>query len=226
MRITYYGHSCFSVETGSHTLLFDPFITPNPQAAHIDVDSLRPDFVLVTHGHADHLADAEAILQRSGATLISNYEIVCWFQAKGIAKAHPLNHGGAAAFPFGRAKYVTAIHSSQLPDGSYGGNPGGFVITTPAGAFYASGDTALTSDMKILGERHALDFAALCIGDNFTMGPEDAALAAEWVGVKQVLGIHYDTFPPIEIDRAAATAAFAARGITLHLPAIGASIEA
>lgn len=225
MKVTYYGHSCFLVDTGSHTLLFDPFIRPNPKAAHVDPAALRPDFVLVTHGHGDHLADAEEILKRTGATLISNYEIVCWFQQKGISNAHPLNHGGGANFPFGRVQYVTAIHSSTLPDGSSGGNPGGFVVTTPAGAFYASGDTALTLDMKILGERHSLAFAALCIGDNFTMGPDDAALAAEWTGVKHVLGIHYDTFPPIEIDHAAAKAAFTARRITLHLPHIGDTID-
>jgi L-ascorbate metabolism protein UlaG (beta-lactamase superfamily) len=200
MNITYFGHSCFQVETGTHTLLFDPFLRPNPKAAHIDVTALRPDFVLVTHGHADHLADAAEILQHSGATLISNFEIVSWFQNQGIRNARPLNHGGGAAFPFGRAQYVTAIHSSTLPDGSSGGNPGGFVVTTPAGAFYASGDTALTMDMKILGERHRLAFAALCIGDNFTMGPDDALRAVRLLEPLKVLPIHYNTWELIAQD--------------------------
>jgi L-ascorbate metabolism protein UlaG (beta-lactamase superfamily) len=225
MKLTYFGHSCFQVELPGATLLFDPFISPNPAAAAIDVDSLRPDFILLTHGHGDHVADAERIAKNSGATLISNYEVVTWFSAKGLENVHPLNHGGGCDFHFGRVTYVSSIHSSMLPDGSYGGNPGGFVIKTPDGSFYVSGDTALTMDMKIIGDRHHPDFAVLCIGDNFTMGAEDAALAAEWAGVRHVVGVHYDTFPPIRIDHAMARAAFAKRGIELHLLPIGGSVE-
>ena len=225
-KITFHGHACFTVELADGTrLLFDPFITPNELAKDIDPATIEADFVLITHGHADHLADAEAILKRTGATLISNFEIVTWFGAKGIDNAHPMNHGGGFSFPFGRVTYVNAIHSSSLPDGSYGGNPGGFVIETTSECFYVSGDTALHADQKILGERFQFDFAALCIGDNFTMGPADAALAAEWVGVKKVLGLHYDTFPPIVIDHGMAKSEFSRRGVDLLLPAIGETIE-
>lgn len=225
MKLTYFGHACFCVETAGRRLLFDPFISPNELAAAIDVERVEADFVLVTHGHFDHLADAERILRRTGATLISNFEIVTWFQGRGVENAHPLNHGGGADFAFGRATFVNAVHSSVLPDGTYGGNPGGFVVESAEGAFYVSGDTALTHDIKLLGELYPLSFATLCIGDNFTMGPRHAAIAAEWAGVKRVVGTHYDTFPPIRIDRAAAAAAFAARGVELLLPAIGETIE-
>ncbi|MEM6910610.1 MAG: metal-dependent hydrolase [Verrucomicrobiota bacterium] len=221
MKIRYFGHACFSVETAGGTLLFDPFITPNEKAGGIELEQIQADFVLLTHGHEDHVADAEAILKRTGALLIANYEIVSWFQQRGIQQAHPLNHGGGADFAFGRATFVQAVHSSVLPDGTYGGNPGGFVIEAEGETFYNSGDTALTLDMKLVGEKWAIDWAALCLGDNFTMGPEDAARAAEFVGTQQVLGIHYDTFPYIEIDREAAQATFSAKGIELHLPPIG-----
>lgn len=225
-KLTFYGHACFAVELADGTrLLFDPFITPNELAKGIDVDAIEADYVLVTHGHADHLADAGAILKRTGATLVSNFEIVSWFGAKGVDKAHPMNHGGGFNFPFGRVTYVNAVHSSSLPDGSYGGNPGGFVIETAGECFHVSGDTALHADQKILGERFRLDFAVLCIGDNFTMGPADAALAAQWLGAKRVVGVHYDTFPPIVIDHDAARGEFADRGVELLLPAIGETIE-
>lgn len=225
-RLTFYGHACCGVELscGTH-LLFDPFVTPNGLAEGVDVDAIPADYVFLTHGHADHVADAGRVLGRTGATLVSNFEIVSWFQARGVEKAHPMNLGGAFAFPFGRVKSVNAVHSSSLPDGSYGGNPGGFVVTAPDTSFYVSGDTALHADMKILGEGPRLDWAVLCIGDNFTMGPEDAALAATWAGVKKVVGVHYDTFPPIRIDREAAKATFAARGVELLLPEIGGSVE-
>lgn len=225
MKLTYLGHSSVLIETAGHRLLFDPFITPNPLASGVDITSLHPDHVLLTHAHGDHVADAEKILKYSGATLISNYEIVTWYGNRGITHGHPLNHGGGFNFPFGRAKFVNAVHSSMFPDGSYGGNAGGFVIETADGTFYVSGDTALTYDMKLLADRYKLDFAVLPIGDNFTMGPDDAAIAAEWVGAKRVIGVHYDTFPPIVIDKDAARKTFADRGVELLLPAIGETIE-
>lgn len=224
MKLTFYGHSCFAIEVAGKTILVDPFISPNPQAADIDVDALEADYVLITHGHEDHVADAEAILKRTGAMLISNYEIVSWFGETGIENVHPLNHGGSVKLPFIKIKFVNAVHSSVMPDGSYGGNPGGFVVETAEGNFYISGDTALTYDMKLLGEFHKLDWAAICIGDNFTMGYEDAAICAEWAGVDKVVGTHFDTFPYIEIDSEIAKNHFATKGKELILPAIGESI--
>jgi len=225
MDITFYGHSCFAVEINNHKILFDPFISHNPKvqelAEGIDIDSIEADFVLISHGHEDHVADAEAILKRTGAQLISNYEIVSWFGTKGIENAHPLNHGGSVTLPFGTLKYVNAVHSSVLPDGTYGGNPGGFVIESDEGNFYFSGDTALTYDMKLIGEFHKLDWAVLCIGDNFTMGYEDAAICAEWIGVNNVMGTHFDSFPYIEIDHTAAKNTFMEKGISLKIPEIG-----
>jgi L-ascorbate metabolism protein UlaG (beta-lactamase superfamily) len=225
MKLTCYGHSCFAVETGGKSLLFDPYITPNELASSIDPATLRPDYILLSHGHMDHCADAESIARASGATLISGFEVVEWFSRKGIEKSHSMNHGGGFNFDFGRLTYTWALHSSSMPDGSYGGNPGGFLVEAAEGAFYYSGDTALTFDMKLIAEATTLKFAVLPIGDNFTMGARDATRAAGFLGVKDVVGVHYDTFPPIKIDHAAAHAAFAARGVTLHLPEIGASVN-
>ncbi len=222
MKIRYYGHSTFSVEVDGKTLLFDPFITPNEKAGHIDVNSLKPDYLLISHAHQDHIADAETILKNSGAMLISNYEIVNHYGGKGFENAHPMNHGGCADFEFGIVKYTNAVHSSSFPDGSYGGHPGGFMISSNNGeTFYYSGDTSLTMDMKLYGEEARLAFAVLCIGNNFTMGPRDAVRAAKMLGVNDVLGVHYDTFPPIEIDKENAVKLFAAENIRLHLPKIG-----
>jgi L-ascorbate metabolism protein UlaG (beta-lactamase superfamily) len=217
MKVNYFGHSCFSVQAGRHTLLFDPFITPNELARAVDVNKVAANFILISHGHDDHMADAAEIAKRTGATLISNFEIVEWFAGHGIQKAHALNHGGGFNFDFGRVKYVNAIHSSTMPDGSSGGHPGGFVVETLEGNFYYSGDTALTLDMKLIGESTKLRFAVLCIGDNFTMGPDDAVKAAEFIGCSEILGVHYDTFPPIKIDHAAAQEKFKAAGRRLHL---------
>jgi L-ascorbate metabolism protein UlaG (beta-lactamase superfamily) len=217
MNVTFYGHSCFAVSTAGRTLLFDPFITQNELARHIDVNQVYADFVLISHGHFDHLADAVAIAKRTGAVVVSNYEITVWLGGQGVTKTHPLNHGGGANFDFGRAKFTPAVHSSGLPDGTYGGNPGGFLIETADGAFYYAGDTALTYDMKLIGESTRLRFAALPIGDNFTMGVEDAIKAAEFVGCKEILGLHYNTFPPIRIDTAEAVRKFKAANRNLHL---------
>jgi L-ascorbate metabolism protein UlaG (beta-lactamase superfamily) len=217
MKVTYYGHACFGVEAANQRLLFDPFITPNPLAKDVDVKKIPADYILVSHGHQDHMADVADIALRTGATIVSNYEIVVWFGKQGLTKGHPLNHGGGHGFDFGRVKYVNAIHSSGLPDGTYGGNPGGFVVETAEGNFYYSGDTALTMDMKLIGESTKLKFAALPIGDNFTMGVEDAIKAAEFVRCQDVLALHYNTFPPIQIDTAAAAERFKAAGQRLHL---------
>jgi len=223
MKVTYYGHACIAVEVKGKTLLFDPFITPNELAKHINVAALPADYILISHGHMDHVADAVAIAKRTGATVISNYEITVWLNNQGVAKTRPLNHGGSARFDFGRVKFVNAIHSSGLPDGTYGGNPGGFVVETAEGNFYFSGDTALTMDLKLIGESTRLKFAALCIGDTFTMDVDDAIKAAEFVRCDEIVGVHYDTFPPIKIDRDAAIKKFRAAGKQLHLLSIGGS---
>jgi len=223
MKVTYYGHSCFAAQVADKTLLFDPFITGNELARGVDVKQIPADYILISHGHADHLADAADIARRTGATIISNYEITVWFGKQGLQQTHPLNHGGGRQFDFGRVKYVNAIHSSSLPDGAYGGNPGGFVVESAEGNFYYSGDTALTMDMKFIGESTRLLFAALCIGDNFTMGIDDAIKAAEFVRCKEVLGLHYNTFPPIKIDTSTAIDRFKAAGLRLQLLALGES---
>lgn len=217
MKVTYYGHACFAAQVSNRTLLFDPFITGNELARALDVKQIPADYILISHGHADHMADAADIASRTGATIVSNYEITVWFNKKGLAKTHPLNIGGGHRFDFGRVKFVNALHSSSLPDGTYGGNPGGFVVESNEGNFYYSGDTALTMDMKLIGETSRLLFAALCIGDNFTMGVDDAIKAAEFVCCTEVLGLHYNTFAPIKIDSQQAMEKFEAAQRRLHL---------
>lgn len=221
MKVTYYGHACFAVEVAGRRLLFDPYITENELARPIRLDSIQADYVFISHGHDDHMADAEAILLGTGATLVSAYEVSEWFGKKGIKQRHAMNHGGSWSFDFGRAKCVSAIHSSVLPDGTYGGNAVGFVIESSEGNFYYSGDTALTLDMKLIGEATRLDFAVLCLGDNFTMGIDDAIRAAQFVECDQIIGVHYDTFPEIRIDRALAVRRFRDAGKYLRLPEIG-----
>ncbi len=202
MKVTYYGQSCLAVEAAGVTLLFDPFIRHNPLAGHVDVEAIHADYILVTHGHLDHIADAVEIAQRTGAQVIANFEVGKWLEKQGVDgdKSHSLNPGGGKDFPFGRVKSVNAIHSSTLPDGSPGGQPGGFVVETAEGNFYHSGDTALTMDMQLIGQATRLKWAALCIGDNYTMGIDDAVRAADFISCERILGIHYDTFPPIRID--------------------------
>jgi L-ascorbate metabolism protein UlaG (beta-lactamase superfamily) len=225
MKLTYYGHACFSVATAGKTLLFDPFISPNPLAKEIDVKKVAADFILVSHGHEDHVADVIDIAKRTGATVIAPYEVGTWFEGKGVKNVQAMNHGGAAKMPFGRVKLTSAIHSSSMPDGSYGGNPCGFIIETSEGNFYYSGDTALTMDMKLAGELTKLRFAVFPIGDFFTMGIDDALKAAEFAGVTKFVGVHYDTFPPIKLDREAALKAAQAAGKELLLPGIGECVD-
>jgi L-ascorbate metabolism protein UlaG (beta-lactamase superfamily) len=221
MNVTYYGHSCFGVEIAGKHLLFDPFVRPNPLAKSIDIQKIKADFILVSHGHDDHMADALDIARNTKALIIANFEVAEWLGAKGAAQTHAVNPGGTFDLGVARAKSVLAIHSSSLPDGSYGGCPGGFVVESGEGNFYYSGDTALTYDMKLIGESTKLKFALLCIGGNFTMAADDAVRAAEFVQCLDVIGVHYDTFPPIKIDHAKAQATFKTAGRNLHLMKIG-----
>ncbi len=224
MKITFYGHSALEIQIGNTYLIVDPFISANEKAAGIDITKLKADYILVTHAHQDHILDVEAIAKNTGAKVVSNYEIVTYFGEKGI-EGHPMNHGGSWNFDFGNVKYVNAIHSSSFPDGTYGGNPGGFVIETEAKNIYISGDTALTYDMKLIGEHTQLDLAILPIGDNFTMGVDDALKAAQFLNVNNVLGVHFDTFGYIVIDHNKAVEKFLDKGIKLHLLEIGESIN-
>lgn len=225
MEVTFYGHACFSVNIEGKKLLFDPFITPNELANNIDVNTIEADYIFISHGHEDHVADVKRIAKRTNAVIVSNFEIVSWFNGKGISNSHPMNHGGTWDFDFGKVKYVNAVHSSTLPDGSPGGNPGGFVIESNSGNFYYAGDTALHMDMKLIPLFAKLDFAILPIGNNFTMGITDAIHAAEFVQVNKVMGVHYDTFGYIKIDNASAINKFKKHNVELFLPSIGETIE-
>ena len=227
MKVTYYGQSCLAVEAAGKTLLFDPFIRKNPLASHIDVDAIPADYILVTHGHMDHIDDAANIAGRTGATVVANFEVAEWLGKQGVAeeKIQDLNPGGVLSFPFGRVKFVNAIHSSTMPDGVPGGNAGGFVVETAGGNFYHSGDTALTMDMQLIGREAPLRWAALCIGDHYTMGIDDAVRAADLIGCERILGIHYDTFPPIRINHDQARQRFSAAGKTLTLMGIGETLD-
>jgi L-ascorbate metabolism protein UlaG (beta-lactamase superfamily) len=225
MRLTYFGQSCFAVEAAGKNLVFDPFITPNELAKNIKLEDIRADYILVSHGHGDHVADAVELARLTGATAVGAFEVVGWLHEKGIEKYHPMNTGGKWNFDFGSVKCTSALHSSTLPDGSNGGNPMGFVVTSEGRSFYYAGDTALTMDMQLIPRWAKLDFAVLPIGDNFTMGYEDAIIAAELIQCRNIVGVHYDTFGFIKIDHEKVRKAFTDAGLNLYLPAIGESID-
>lgn len=220
-NITFLGQSSFLMETKGKTLLFDPMISFDKAGPEYQVNTLQPDYMLISHGHSDHLADAEAIGKASASTIISSFEVVSWFSTKGL-KGHPMNIGGKFSFDFGQVKYVSAVHSSVLPDGTYGGPAGGFVIWNDDVSFYFAGDTALTMDMKLIPLTcPKLDFAILPLGDNFTMGYEDAVLAADFIACDHIIGCHYDTFDLIKLDHQKALETFEKAGKKLILPEIG-----
>lgn len=226
MNFTYYGHSCFLIEIKGTKLLFDPFISGNELAnTKIDIDTIAADFMLLSHGHADHTLNAVQIAKRTGAKVVCSWEIYEWLGKQGVANVHPMNTGGKWNFGSFTVKCVVAQHSSSMPDGSYGGNPLGFIVYTEEGTFYYSGDTALTLDMQLVPMwAPKLDFAILPIGDNFTMDVTDAIQCAGMVKCKNIIGVHYDTFGFIKIDHAKAKAAFAADGCTLQLLEVGQTI--
>ena len=224
MKITFYGHACLGIEVDDVSILVDPFITGNPKASHINIDTLKADFILLTHGRQDHVLDVEAIAKRTDAVIVSNFEIASYYGNKGFSY-HPMNHGGSWDFEFGTVKYVNALHTSSFPDGTYGGQPGGFVIEGERKNIYIAGDTALTMDMKLIPMRTQLDLAILPIGSNFTMDVEDAIIASDFAQCDKILGYHFDTFGYIEIDNDAAKRKFFDKNKDLMLLEIGESIE-
>jgi L-ascorbate metabolism protein UlaG (beta-lactamase superfamily) len=225
MKITYYGHSCFSVVAGGKHILFDPFISGNELAKGINVDDIKADYIFISHGHFDHMLDAVAIAKRTGAMIVGIWELYIYFTKEGVENVHPLNPGGKVTFDFGTVKAVSAQHSSSLPDGSYAGVASGFVLKTTDGNFYYSGDAGLSLDMTLIPKWADLDFAVFPIGDVLTMGVEDAIEAANFVKTNKVIGVHYDTFGFIKLDKAEAIQEFKNAGLTLHLPEIGGTID-
>ena len=224
MEIQFLGHATLYIKTSTHNILVDPFISGNSKASSINIQDLNPQVILLTHAHQDHILDVEKIAKDNDALIVSNFEIVSHFQNKGL-NGHPMNHGGKWTFDFGELKYVNAIHTSSFPDGSYGGQPGGFVLSADSKIIYIAGDTALTYDMKLIANEFRLDLAILPIGDNFTMGVDDAIIASDFVECKKVLGYHFDTFGFIEIDRNEAVEKFSNNEKELILLEIGMCIS-
>jgi L-ascorbate metabolism protein UlaG (beta-lactamase superfamily) len=225
MNITYYGHSCFGIEINGKNLLFDPFISPNELAADIDVDKVKADYILITHAHEDHIADAERVAARTNAVVICNYEISMWLGRKGVQNLKAMNIGGKVKLDFGNIKCVVAQHSSSFTDGTYGGNPMGFVIESSEANFYYAGDTALTYDMKLIGDYRKIDFAFLPIGDIYTMSVDNAIIACDFIDCDYIIGMHYDTYPWIRIDKDEAQTKFMRAGKRLTLMGIGETIR-
>ena len=200
-ELVWLGHGCWHFTSGGSRVILDPFLDDNPLAP-VRADQIEADFILVSHGHYDHTADVEKIARRTGATIVSCYEICDWFTKRGLPKTHAMNIGGGFRFPFGRVKMTIAHHTSMLPDGSNGGNPAGFLVSLAEGNVYFACDTGLFYDMKLIGAC-GLALAALPIGDNFTMGPDDALEAVKLLGPKRVVPVHRNTWPLIAQDAAA-----------------------
>ncbi|MBS1646076.1 MAG: metal-dependent hydrolase [Bacteroidetes bacterium] len=225
MDITYYGHSSFGITINEKKIVFDPFISPNPLAKNIDINTLQADYILISHGHGDHIADAVALAKRTNALVVSSFEIGEWLAKQGVKNIRGMNTGGKAKFDFGSIKCVKAEHSSSMPDGTYGGNPMGFVVESNQGNFYYAGDTALTYDMKLIGDYRKIDFAFLPIGDNYTMGVDNAIIAADFIKCKDIIGMHYDTFEVIKINHEEAVNKFSVAGKKLTLIPINETIN-
>ena len=224
MKITFYGQNSLTIQLENANIIVDPFITGNDKVKDkVDIKDLKADYILLTHAHQDHILDVEEIATNTGATIVSNYEIAMHYQAKGFT-VHPMNHGGCWDFEFGKLKYVNAIHTSSFPDGNYGGQPGGFIIEGEHRNIYIAGDTALTMDMKLIPMQTKLDLAILPIGDNFTMGINDAILASDFLECDKILGYHFDTFGYIEINHEEAKRKFFDKGKDLMLLEIGESV--
>ncbi|RME42340.1 MAG: metal-dependent hydrolase [Chloroflexi bacterium] len=199
VTLKWHGHACWTVESDDATLLIDPWLSDNPMA-DVGPEDVSADYILISHGHFDHVGDAVQIAKRTGATIISTFEVVNYCQGQGAENGHGMNIGGGFNFPFGRVQLTIAHHTSMLPDGSYGGDPAGFLITIGGATIYDAADTALFGDMKLYGDMHDIDVALIPIGDNFTMGPRDALQAVKFLRPKVVIPMHYNTFDLIAQD--------------------------
>ena len=224
MKYTYYGHSCFLLEADGIKFLIDPFITPNPLAKHVNIKAIEADYILVSHGHGDHVADLVTLAAQTKAKVIGMVEVLDWAEKQGVTHTHAMNFG-KQKFDFGTLRLVWASHSSSMPDGSYGGNPAGFVLETGGKTIYYAGDTSLNGDMKLLADLYKIDYAILPIGGNFTMDVDDALVATDYINCSNVIGVHYNTFPVIEIDTDEADKKFKRENKQLLLPKIGETIE-
>jgi len=225
MKITFLGHSCLLIQANGKTIITDPFIRANELAKHINVTDLKPDYILITHAHQDHTLDVEEIANQSKTTLISNWEIVNYFEKKGI-KGHPMNTGGSWNFDFGKVICTLAHHSSSFADGTYGGNPNGYILEVENKRIYIAGDTALFTDMRLIPLTIGkLDLAVLPMGDNFTMGIKDSLIASDFLECKTVLAYHYDTFGYIKLDKKLASQTFSENEKNLILLEIGQSMN-
>ena len=228
MKLTYHGQSTVTIETNGHHLVIDPFFSGNDKAT-TNPDDVKADFILLTHAHADHMLDAERIAKSTGATIIATHELATYLSFKGL-NVHPMNLGGQFEFPFGKVKMTQAFHSSSIIDEekqtiTYMGMPAGFLLTIEGKEIYHAGDTALFGDLALYGAHHEIDLAFLPIGDNFTMGPDDALIAADMLQAKAIVPIHYNTFDLIKQDANAFCEKIEAQGQTGHPLAIGASLE-
>jgi len=227
MKFTFFGHAAGYLETGSDKFIFDPFLTGNPKAS-VRAAQVSPTYILLTHGHSDHVGDSVAISKRTSAPVITTFELANWLEAQG-AKTVAMNHGGWCNFPFGRIRFTIAFHSSSaIEDGGrplYLGEPAGVVLETEGKTIYHAGDTALFSDMRLIGEEAPIDLALLPVGDHFTMGPKDAARAVEFLGAKRVVPIHYGTFPPLVGDPQFFARLAEGKGAEVHVLQPGESLE-
>ena len=235
MEIQYHGHSCFELRDGEHTLLVDPFLAPNNPKAVASADDVSPTHIAITHAHADHVADAVAVATRTGAECVAVVELAEWLKAQGVENVHDPNLGGTITFPWGSIKLVQAFHTNTAPgspdhpfspiDGTVIGMPAGLVIEFGGLTFYDAADTCLFGDMELIGKRHGVDVAMLPIGGHYTMDRHDVAYAAELIGARRVMPIHYDTFPAIETDSAAFAAELSGKGIEALILEPNSSVE-